>query len=279
MVEKIICGEAQLSFMSEEEQGLTEQFLKEGYVCLPVENRALLDKLRAHVASFVAQQLTVQLPDDDGEFLNNIHQFIASDDLNQTRLSTINMLTNLTWFNQAYFHLAKRTLEALVGNELVMQRGIGLSIQLPNDTSSLLNVHADTWSGDSPFEAVLWVPLVDCYKTKSMYILPPKAAQQLSQRFSELHATTNDDFFSQIEKEAVFIDVPYGYFLLFNQNLPHGNRINGEEETRWTLNRRFKGLFSPYADKKFGEFFEPITMRAATRIGMLYEYPRVDCDE
>ena len=29
-------------------------------------------------------------------------------------------------------------------------------------------------SGDSPFEVVVWIPLVDCYKTKTMYILPPK---------------------------------------------------------------------------------------------------------
>ena len=32
-------------------------------------------------------------------------------------------------------------------------------------------MHADTWSGDSPFETVIWLPLVNCYKTKSMFIL------------------------------------------------------------------------------------------------------------
>ena len=53
-----------------------------------------------------------------------------------------------------------------------MQKKINLSIQLPNDNSSLLDVHADVWSGDSPYEAVIWMPLVDCFKTKSMYILP-----------------------------------------------------------------------------------------------------------
>ena len=60
----------------------------------------------------------------------------------------------------------------LVGNELSMQKSINLSIQMPNDKSSLLDLHADTWSGDSPYEVVVWLPLVDCFKTKSMYILP-----------------------------------------------------------------------------------------------------------
>ena len=38
----------------------------------------------------------------------------------------------------------------------------------------LLPVHSDGRSGDSSFEINLWVPLVNCYKTKSMYILKQK---------------------------------------------------------------------------------------------------------
>ena len=59
----------------------------------------------------------------------------------------------------------------LCGNELVMQRKVNLSIQLSNDDSSLLPLHSDVWSGCSPFEVVLWIPMVDCKKTSSMYIL------------------------------------------------------------------------------------------------------------
>ena len=73
----------------------------------------------------------------------------------------------------------KPVLEALVGNELAMQLRINLSIQLPQDNSFLLPVHADVWSGDSPYEVVVWLPLVDCYRTKAMYLLPPEADQQL----------------------------------------------------------------------------------------------------
>ena len=53
-----------------------------------------------------------------------------------------------------------------------LQKKVNLSIQLPKDDSSLLPVHSDVWQGDSPYELVLWIPLVNCAKTKSMYILP-----------------------------------------------------------------------------------------------------------
>ena len=47
------------------------------------------------------------------------------------------------WFRPAYFALARKALEALVGNELAMQLRVNLSIQLPGDDSSLLPVHSD----------------------------------------------------------------------------------------------------------------------------------------
>jgi hypothetical protein len=53
----------------------------------------------------------------------------------------------------------------------------------------------------------------------------------------------------------------------------HGNRINTEAEARWSMNCRFKSVFSPYADKKLGEFFEPITLRPATRFAMSHSLP------
>ena len=86
----------------------------------------------------------------------------------------MNSLNKSNQFKKNYFDAAKYDLFNLVGNELAMQKRINLSIQLPKDESSLLPVHSDVWSGDSPYEVVVWMPLVDCYKTKSMYILPPQ---------------------------------------------------------------------------------------------------------
>ena len=154
-----------------------------------------------------------------------------------------------------------------------MQQKINLSIQLPKDSSSLLPLHSDTWSGDSPFETVVWLPLVDCYKTKTMYIIPPNKMSFVNNKLNKNIST--DILFSKIKKHVKWIDIKYGQMLIFNQNLPHGNIVNKEKETRWSFNCRFKSIFAPYGDKKIGEFFEPITLKPASKIGMIYKYPKI----
>jgi len=261
------------SFYDSEEQYLAENFINNGYVKSSVFSPLLLDKVRELIVGLAAEHLghvTIRNPAD---FLNNIHTLVSPHELNELRLTIIKKMNQEKWLRPVYYQLASNALNMIVGNELAMQMRINLSIQLPGDDSSLLPVHADVWSGDSPYEVVVWLPLVDCHRTKSMYLLPPEPARALNAGFSEFADKSSEDIFRRVEKDVQWMDVEYGEFLIFNQNLPHGNRINKEGKTRWSMNCRFKSVFSPYADKKLGEFFEPITLRAATRIGMSYQLP------
>ena len=86
---------------------------------------------------------------------------------------------------------------------------------------------------------------------------------------------TNAEFLKELESDLTFLEVPYGSVLVFNQNQLHGNVVNEECETRWSMNCRFKSVFSPYCDKKLGEFFEPINLKPATQLGLSYQYPEV----
>ena len=156
-----------------------------------------------------------------------------------------------------------------------MQLRINLSIQLPNDDSSLLPVHADVWAGDSPYEVVLWIPYVNVYGTKTMFILPRDKDERYQARMGELKLKSADELYRTIEPDLRWLDIPYGNVLLFTQNVMHGNIVNREPETRWSTNCRFKSVFSPYHDKKLGEFFEPILVRPATTIGAEYRLPSV----
>lgn len=260
-------------FFKPEELRLCEQFLTNGYVILPVEDRPALDKIRGEFADRAAEFLQIDKPKDHGQFLNEIANRIGFEKLNEFRLFLFNKFNSNAWARSAYFSLARNALGTLVGNELAMQKRINLSIQLPNDDSSLLPIHSDVWSGDSPFEVVLWLPLVDCYKTKSMYILPPKKNAEYEAKFSNFKSQSSEDLYKAVEPHLQWLDVPYGHCLLFAHTLMHGNRVNVEKETRWSMNCRFKGLFSPYWDKRLGEFFEPITIRPLSRIGMEYKLP------
>ena len=98
----------------------------------------------------------------------------------------------------------------LIGNELAMQRSVGFSIQLPNDDSSLLPLHSDAWSEDSPFEAVLWIPLVDCYRTKSMFVVPRTLDARWRERVHEFERLGVDALFRALEADATFLEIPYG---------------------------------------------------------------------
>ena len=153
----------------------------------------------------------------------------------------------------------------------MMQRNINLSIQFPNDKGSLLPVHSDVWSGDSPYEINLWLPLVDCYRTKSMYLLPQKKYNKFEKRIHYEKNKSSSQIYKRISKDVKWMNIKYGSFLLFNQSLPHGNVVNKEKETRWSLNCRFKSLLSPYGSKDIGETFLPVNILPATRLGIDYE--------
>ena len=207
--------------------------------------------------------------------MNSFHKKIKKKELNSFRLKILNTINRNENFRYYYFKTAKPFIEAIVGNELAMQRRINLNIQLPGDDSSLLVVHSDVWAGDSPFEAVVWLPLVNCYETKAMYILPPNKNSLFNKRISKRNYSNSEKVFQSIKRDVKWIKIDYGQVLIFNQALPHGNRINRAKETRWSMNCRFKNIFTPYGDKKIGEFFEPITLRVTSEIGLKYKLPKM----
>ena len=259
--------------LSKSDQKLSDEYLNQGFIVRPVADVEALTWMRNQFIQLIADNVGVESGDRHEDVLNKIHLKVSAPELNALRLKIIHSINAIKEFRHMYFRIARPYLEALVGNELAMQLRINLSIQLPGDDSSLLPVHADTWSGDSPFEVVVWLPFVDCYLTKAMYLLQTNFADELSQKFSDRAGRSSEDLYQSIRDDVKQIPVGYGEVLIFNQGLPHGNRINEENETRWSMNCRFKGIFTPYGDKKIGEFFEPITLRAASQAGMMYKLP------
>ncbi len=157
-------------FFTEDEYDLTQEYLQQGYIIRPVADLEALDWLRCKFVDLISEILNVEREAELDEVFNFIHKRVSVASLNGFRLKIIRRFNSIDSIREMYFKVARPYLETLVSNELAMQLRINLSIQFPNDESSLLPVHADTWSGDSPFEVVVWLPLVDCYSTKAMYI-------------------------------------------------------------------------------------------------------------
>jgi sporadic carbohydrate cluster 2OG-Fe(II) oxygenase len=265
---------AAVTFFRPEEERLSKAFLEHGYVIAPAEDRAALDRIRNFVVDRAAAFLDLAPPDDPAAFLERIGDHVSDPDrLNALRLAIIDALTGAPWFREVYFACGRSVLETVVGNELAMQRGIGFSIQVPNDRSSVLPLHSDAWSEDSPFEVVLWIALVDVAATQSMFILTRERDAVWRERMREFRGRSVEELFGALEGDVEYLTIPYGNVLCFTHTSMHGNRMNVEHAARWSLNVRFKGLFTPYSDKKLGDFFDPVTLRPASRIGIDYRLP------
>ena len=120
-------------YLSKEDSNLAQTFLRDGYVVQPAENQEGLDRLRQSLVKSICEHLGLNPPPDETHFLDNIHQHISSENLNEVRLKIFNDLNKLPGIKSTYYSLARETLNVLVGNELAMQKKINLSIQLPDD--------------------------------------------------------------------------------------------------------------------------------------------------
>jgi sporadic carbohydrate cluster 2OG-Fe(II) oxygenase len=265
------------SFDSDVDTQLADEFLHQGYVIREAEDRDALDEMRRFIARCAAEHLPAPPAAPDGEMLDRFHELLPAAKVNPVRISIYNRMNGEPWFRPTYFQVARRLLESLVGNELAMQTRVNLSIQMPYDESSTLGIHVDTFSGESPFQVVEWIPLVDVHDTKSMFLLPPEANRQIFPRFRRIMEQGGaEQLFREVEDQLLWLRVPYGHVLVFSPNLFHGNVVNRTAETRWSLNCRITGLFTPYGnsrEKGLGSFYLPITPRIVTRIGMNYRPP------
>lgn len=269
------------SFVSQSEAQLTDEFLKNGYVIHDIDRKDALDDMRQFIAQQACDYLSIDVPEDTEHFLNNMHDVVPVDKINDFRVATFNKMNSASWFRPTYFELSREQVELLVGNELAMQSRVNLSIQMPHDETSTLDIHVDTYYGESPFEVVQWVPLVDVYETKSMFLLPPERNREVTPRYQQLMQDGGSArVFSEVENDLVWLDVRYGQAVVFSPNLLHGNVVNRTTETRWSINCRLKGLFTPYGapDRSLGPFFKPITTRVVSRVGMNFQLPEGCCN-
>ena len=263
------------NFFDHNETALAEELLENGYVIRDVSDILALDEMRKKIVETAVTYLKKSIPEDIKYFLDNLHHHVAVDQLNDFRLSIYRAINTQAWLRPTYFNLGRPILEALVGNELAMQNRINLSIQMPKDTTSLLDIHADVFAGETPYQVVQWVPLVDVYQTKSMFILPREKSEKIVTSLVDFSNGGMQELFDFVKSDLIWLDIPYGKVLVFTPNVLHGNVINDELSTRWSLNCRFTGLFTPYGspEKSLGSFYLPITPRVVTRIGSEYRQP------
>ena len=260
-----------MEILSTKEKKAINKFGKQGYYIFDIKEKKILKKLKTKIVYESSKLLKKKL--NSYQFLNYSQNYIKNNYLNTFRLKIYNKINKDKNFLKEYYKMGREYVDLFCGNELAIQKKINLSIQLPNDNSSILPIHTDVWSGNSPFEVVLWIPLVSVKKTKSMFILSPKQNKYYFKNLRKF--STAEKIHSHAQKKLKWLNIRFGQGLIFSQNLLHGNVINKEKTSRWSFNCRFKSLFSPYDLKKYGEYFTSINMRQASIMGMNYDEPKI----
>ncbi len=263
-------SERSWDFRENQELVASHEYIQEGYI---------IEKADFQYLKLIKQDIErayfefVNIVNKETYNLENAHLSISHEKINDLRLFIMQNIYQNTSFHRNYYYSAKNIIHSLCGNELAMQKRPGLSINLPQNQNDILPIHADTWNGVSPFELNIWMPLVNCTESMCLYILKRDDYKRRLKQSKELLRLTSDELYNELCDDLTWIPIEYGQILAFDQSLPHGYSLNKEQYTHWSINCRFKGLHTPYWDKKLGEYFMPITVKNCTRLGMDYHHP------
>ena len=77
-----------------------------------------------------------------------------------------------------------------------------------------------------------------------------------------------NSFEKEAQKKGKFLDVPFNSAVLFWAGLIHGSKVNEENETRWTMNLRFKNIFTHPGMKDPLNFFQLYEMSPLSHLGL-----------
>lgn len=242
------------------------EFSEKGYVILKNESNDSLNKF-----------IDTVLSNFEGvDHLSKIHTKITPDEINALRMSSFKALNDLKDWENMYYSQFETILKNFFGSDISIQSKLNLSIQMPHDDRSTLMLHTDTLSGQSEYEVVAWTPLVDAYETNSMYIFEKDVSQEIFKVLSSYENRGMNELFEDYKSKAKFLEINKGQVLIFSSSLFHGNVINQTEDTRVSVNCRFKNLFSPEiedfsSERTTGSFYKPLKLSPVTTWALKYD--------
>ena len=259
-------------FLNAEEQQLCDMFLEKGYVIVDVDDRERLDKIALETAklAFPDQEVT---QNQVSKLLSSYHTVGDMLDFNSRKMEVANKVNQYSWLRPSFYHLGKRSIDLLAGNQLAQQNKAILTVLMPEDSTSILPIHADAFSGETPYQINQWVPLVDVESTMSMFFLERKYSEIALQEVYENKYRSMSELFEAYEDKLEYLTVPYGKQIFFCSNFFHGNSKNQMSNTRWAFHVRYANILAPFRspEKTLGNFYQVELLRPATKLGMEFD--------
>lgn len=252
------------------EKKYIKSLLRNGYFIFNINKKNYL-KLKNHIEKRL-------LKNNQKLKLYNLHKNIRVKNLNRLRMSLFKNLNKSSDFKKNIFESAQKYIEGCVGSEICCS-DINLSIQMPNDETSLLEMHTDFFSGESLFQVNLWIPFVNVKKTQSMFIIDPINSFHILKKIKNNKKINFKDINKNYSKNLKWLKLNSGQGLIFSPNCLHGNVVNKENKTRVSINIRYKNIFSPYGniknEKKIGSFYKVLSPKAVTLFNLKHNFDEI----
>tara|TARA_B100001121_G_scaffold303806_1_gene318278 strand:- start:2249 stop:2986 length:738 start_codon:yes stop_codon:yes gene_type:complete len=238
---------------------LFTEFTKKGFV------KIKLDKKYMHSYKTLKNNIRKNFPKNfKKNKFENLHDVISFNEINSLRMKIIKNINTEKNLKKNIYLSAKSFLDQLLGADIIVQKNINLAIQMPHDTSRPL-FHKDT-PLSSKYEVVVWIPLVDCDKSMCMTMIDKKHHDEANKLFDNLNKNSDFKFEKFSKLKGSNFPVKFGEALIFSTDNFHYIPINETKKTRWSLNIRFKNLFTPFGERNLLDYFEILKTSPITNL-------------
>jgi sporadic carbohydrate cluster 2OG-Fe(II) oxygenase len=193
-----------------------------------------------------------------------------NNNINDIRLNLFESLNSIDRWESHFVAMAKNAVETIIGPDIAIQRRLNLNIQLPGDNQSKLDMHADVFSGESPFEVVMWVPLTRAYGSNGMYYFDREISKKIYKEIVSTELKGIDFLREKYWHHKKELNIDPDQVLIFSSTIFHGNVPNGTEDTRISINCRLKNLFHPDGSRDLGYFYKMLSLGPLAKIGIEY---------
>lgn len=232
----------------------------------------VIERLKESVMKEIRAVYSTNIPD-----LSKIHEILEKDKINELRMK---IFDEINTGDHEFIKLISKDifddLVSILGPDISVQKKLNFSIHMPGDSSSVLDIHSDTWSGESPFQLNLWFPLTSAEETNSMFLLDKVfSIKQTEKIFSGDQNVSVSKLRSEV-KDKYFLKCDPGKGVLFNTCIFHGNVLNSSNKTRISFNIRYKGTFHPESSdtglgvRSVGKFFIPLILSENSQLALKY---------
>ena len=241
-----------------------DTFNSKGYSILDVEDIHSIDMVKTYLADYFRHKFNMSGTDD--YILNHAHNC----DKNLDDVMANNLVMELIqYFRKAYkmdevvYNSIKSFIDYFLGQDIASQKNPNIVFQYPY-SNRFSELHTDA-PNNSKFELVCWLPLVNCYDSKSFFILEQAKSKELLDLYRNNNYASWNDFKEDCINNAIHLTINYGQVLIFWSGLLHGSLINTTNESRFSLNTRFKQLYAPCGLKSPFVFYDVFKSSSISR--------------